>query len=193
MRRWPRFEGSNMKNGMPISALSEFVNEVRETPEEGVACYGVRATWETATRLAVSSQTMRMGGRAVARNFTWKIDEPRQLLGTNHGPTPQEMLLSSVAACISIAFMMGATARGVQVESLEIEFTGALDLRGFMGVEGARATGFPKLGYVLRVAADAPAEVLDEIHKAAVDHSPNAQTIIHATPIQGQLEAKNTE
>lgn len=76
-----------MNNGLPVSALSEFVNEVKQAPEEGVACYGVRATWESATRFQARSETMRMGGRAIARNFTWKIDEPRQLLGTNHAPT----------------------------------------------------------------------------------------------------------
>ncbi len=180
-----------MKNGLPVSALSEFVNEVKQLPEEGVASYGVRATWESATRFQARSETMRMGGRAVARDFTWKIDEPRQLLGTNHAPNPQELLLSGVAACISIAFMMGATARGVQIESLEIEFVGSLDLRGFMGVEGAKATGFPDLSYVLRVVGDAPVEVLDEIHRAAVAHSPNAQTIMRATPITGRIEAHN--
>lgn len=182
-----------MKNGMPVSALSEFVNEVRATPEEGVAAYGVRAAWESATRLSITSQPMHLGGRAVARNFTWKIDEPRQLLGTNHAPNPQEMLLSGVAACVSIAFMMGATARGVQVDSLEIEFTGALDLRGFMGVDGAKTTGFPELTYTLRVAADAPASVLEEIHRAALAHSPNAQTILKATPINGRLEVESSE
>lgn len=74
-----------MKNGLPVSALSEFVNEVRAAPGEAKASYGVHARWETGTRLVASAEPMHLGGRCVARSFSWKIDEPRQLLGANHG------------------------------------------------------------------------------------------------------------
>lgn len=177
-----------MKNGLPVSALSEFVNEVRAAPGEAKASYGVHARWETGTRLAASAEPMHLGGRCVARSFSWKIDEPRQLLGANHGPNPQELLLSGVAGCIGVAFVMGATARGVQIESLEIVLEGDLDLRGFMGLGGTPATGFPAIRYTLRVAADAPRETLDEIRREALAHSPNAQTIMSAVPFVGDLE-----
>lgn len=174
---------------MPVTALSEFVNEAIAEPKEASAAYAVRTEWESATRFAVSTQPMRLGGRRVARSFSWKLDEPRQLLGSNHAANPQELLLSGVAGCIGIAFVMGATARGVQIESLEIELSGELDLRGFLGLGDGASPGFAGLSYVMRVAADAPLALLKELCRDAIAHSPNAQTILNAVPIEGELIA----
>src|SRR5262249_29770192 len=110
-----------MRNSMSASALSEFVNEVRERPEEGALSYGVHLTWESGTRSQVEAKTMTVGPHRVSRSFRWKVDEPRQLLGTNHAPNPQEYLLSGLGACIAVSFLAGASAMGIQVETLEVE------------------------------------------------------------------------
>jgi uncharacterized OsmC-like protein len=177
-----------MKNNLPVAALSEFVNEVRSTPGEARATYAVTGVWRTGTRLDVSTGSMSIGGRCVPRTFSWTVDEPRQLLGSNHGPNPQELLLSGLAGCLAVAFVAGATARGVQIASLEIEVSAELDLQGFMGLDGQSATGFPEIAYQLRVDADASAEVLESLHRDAVAHSPNAQTIANPVALRGELE-----
>src|SRR5215470_9104143 len=99
-----------MRNSISVSALSEFVNEVREVPEEGAASYGVRLDWESGARARVQAKTMTLGPHRISRSFSWKADEPRQLLGTNHAPNPQELLLSGLGACIMVSFMAGASA-----------------------------------------------------------------------------------
>lgn len=39
-----------MRNSIPTSALSEFVNEVSDNPEEGLMTYGIKIDWESGTR-----------------------------------------------------------------------------------------------------------------------------------------------
>ena len=38
---------------------------------------------------------MRIGPHRVSRSFSWKVDEPRQIMGNNHAPNPQELLSRS--------------------------------------------------------------------------------------------------
>ncbi|MEE9381197.1 MAG: OsmC family protein, partial [Hyphomonadaceae bacterium] len=148
----------------------------------------VTLEWETGTRSRTHARSMMIGPHRAARTFSWKVDEPRQLLGGNHGANPQELLFSAMGSCILVAFVMGATARGVQLETLEIEVDGQLDLRGFMGLANGEATGFSKLTYQIHVAADAGQDVLEEIHQQAIAHSPNAQTLLHGVTLAGSLK-----
>ena len=55
-----------------------------------------------------------------ARQFTWSADEPLAAGGTDSGPTPYEILLGSLAACITITLRLYANHKG-------IELTGADD------------------------------------------------------------------
>lgn len=177
-----------MINNVSTCGLSEFANEVRGAPEEARAGYGVRLSWENGMRSRAEALPMRMGPHTVSRSFSWKIDEPRQLLGANHGPNPQELLLSGLAGCIMAAFVAGATARGAQIGALEIEIEGELDLHGFLGIAPGSAIGFREIRYRLGVEANASAETLEEIRTEAIAHSPNAMTIMNPVSLIGTID-----
>lgn len=178
-----------MRNSLPTAALSEFVNEVAAAPEEAVMDYGVCLDWESGTRATASAKPMRVGPHRVSRSFSWKVDEPRQLMGLNHGPNPQELLLSGLGACLMVAFVAGATAEGIQLESLRIDLDATLDLRGFLGIGSNAPVGFPEIRYTLHVASDATPEQLASLQARAVSHSPNAQTILNPVALTGELIA----
>ena len=178
-----------MRNGIATAALSEFVNEVRETPEEAVMDYGINIAWESGTRSHIEAKPMVVGGHKVSRKFSWKADEPRQLLGTNHAANPQELLLSGLGACMMVSFLAGASSKGIQIESLEIDFAGSLDLRGFMGVDTNGSVGFPNIDYTIKVTGEASAEEFEELHAISVAHSPNAQTMLNQVALNGKIES----
>ena len=48
-----------------------------------------------------------------ARQFTWCSDEPLSVRGTDLGPTPYEILLGSLAACIAITLRLYANHEGI--------------------------------------------------------------------------------
>jgi uncharacterized OsmC-like protein len=178
-----------MRNSLPTAALSEFVNEVTGAPEEAVMDYGVCLDWESGTRSTASAKPMRVGPHRVSRSFSWKVDEPRQLMGLNHGPNPQELLLSGLGACLMVAFVAGATAEGIQLESLRIDLDATLDLRGFLGIGSNAPVGFPEIRYTLHVTSDATPEQLAALQARAVAHSPNAQTILNPVALTGEMIA----
>lgn len=176
-----------MRNNIPTAALSEFVNEVAENPEEGMMNYGIEIDWESGTRSRTQTKPMLIGPHKVSRSFSWKVDEPRQLMGNNHGPNPQELLLSGLGSCMMVAFIAGATAEGIQLESLKIDFSGELDLRGFMGLNTNSTVGFPTINYKIHAVGDATTEQFEELHRKAVAHSPNAQSLINPVELNGEL------
>lgn len=178
-----------MRNSLPTAALSEFVNEVAAHPEEAQMGYGVVLDWESGTRSRAEAKPMRVGPHRVSRSFAWKADEPRQLMGNNHGPNPQELLLSGLGACMVVAFVAGATAEGIQIESLRLDMDATLDLRGFLGLGSNAPVGFPEIRYTLHVTADASPEQLSALHAKAVVHSPNAQTILNPVALKGAIVA----
>lgn len=176
-----------MRNNIPTAALSEFVNEVSNNPEEGLMTYGIEIDWESGTRSKIGTKPMLVGPHRVSRSFTWKADEPRQLMGNNHGPNPQELLMSGLGSCMMVAFVAGATAEGIQLESVKIDFDGQLDLRGFMGLGTNSTVGFPEISYTIHVVGDGTPEQFEELHKKAISHSPNAQTIMNPVQLNGQI------
>lgn len=182
-----------MRNNIPTAALSEFVNEVSENSEEGFMNYGVEIDWESGTRSRTQTKPMLIGPHRVNRSFTWKADEPRQLMGNNHGPNPQELLLSGLGSCMMVSFIAGATAEGIQLESVKIDFEGTLDLRGFMGIGTNSTVGFPEIRYKIHVTGDATKEQFEELHRKSVAHSPNAQTMINPVHLDGEIISTKIE
>lgn len=176
-----------MRNSIPTSALSEFVNEVASSPEEALMDYGIEINWESGTRSRTETKSMKVGPHQVSRSFTWKADEPRQLMGNNHGPSPQELLLSGLGSCMMVSFIAGTTAEGIQLESVKIDFDATLDLRGFMGLGTNATVGFPEIRYKIYVTGDATPEQFAELHRKSVSHSPNAQTILNPVGLTGEI------
>ena len=182
-----------MRNAIPTAALSEFVNEVSDKPEEAMMTYGIEINWESGTRSRTETKPMMVGPHHVSRSFVWKADEPRQLMGNNHGPNPQELLLSGLGSCMMVSFIAGATAAGIQLETMRIDFDATLDLRGFFGLGTNSTVGFPEIRYQIHVTGDATPEEFEALHRKAVTHSPNAQTILNPVPLKGNIFSTRIE
>ena len=176
-----------MRNSISVSALSEYVNEIKESQAEGIAKYGVELNWESGTRSRVKALPMEIGPHRVNREFEWIIDEPRQLLGTNQAPNPQEYLLSGMGACILVSFTVGASIMEIQLESLKVTVKGELNLAGFLAVDPNAPVGFKTLNYIIEVSGDGSKEQFEQLKEKAIAHSPNAMTIMKGADLQGEL------
>ena len=177
-----------MRNSIAVSGLSEYINEIKETPSEGIAKYGVQLDWQSGTRSIAKALPMEIGAHKVNRDFSWVIDEPRQLLGTNHAPNPQEYLLSGVGACILVGFTVGASMLEIQLETLKVSVKGNLNLAGFLGVDENASIGFERIEYTIEVVGDGTKEQFETLRDKAIAHSPNAMSIMNNVQIEGSLK-----
>jgi putative redox protein len=55
------------------------------------------------------------------RTHTVVVDEPSELGGHDDGPTPQELLIGSLASCTAITLQMYAERKGWDIGDLEVE------------------------------------------------------------------------
>ncbi len=55
-----------------------------------------------------------------ARQFTWQGDEPPGAGGKDAGPTPSELLLGGLAACISLTLRLYANHKGIQLDGVDV-------------------------------------------------------------------------
>lgn len=176
-----------MRNGLPAAGLSELAHEIRDDPAQGIARYGVALRWLSGTRAQVTTLPATIGRQRVQREFTWLIDEPRQLGGTNHAPNPQEYLLSGLGACLMVGFAVGATVTGIQLETLEVEVHATLDLAGFFAAREGAPVPMTGIDYTIRVAGDGTSQQFEQLRRQAEAQSPNAMSLLRGVPIRGRL------
>lgn len=176
-----------MRNGIPAAGLSELAHEIRDDAGQGIASYGVSVRWLSGTRAQVTTLPMRIGAHRVNRDFSWMIDEPRQLGGANHAPNPQEYLLSGLGACLMVGFAVGATVMGIQLSTLEVEVAASLDLAGFLGAREGAAVPLAGIEYTIRVDGDGTPEQFERLREQAEAHSPNAMSLARGVPLTGRV------
>ena len=174
-------------NGLDVDALTNVIREITEDPAKGHVEFRVRTEWrgQTRSRSAVTSYTI--GGQKVHRAFTIDADEPFELLGRNTAPNPQELLMTALNACITVGYVAGAAVKGITLDKLEIETAGALDLRGFLGIDASVPPGYDTIRYVVRIKGNGTREQFQEIHDTVIKTSPNYFNITRPVRLDAQL------
>jgi uncharacterized OsmC-like protein len=174
-------------NGLDVEALKGVMREIEQDPAKGQVEFRVRSEWRGQTRSRTSVDSYSIGGQAVHRHFTIDADEPFELLGRNTAPNPQELLMTALNACITVGYVAGASMKGIALEKLEIETSGRLDLRGFLGLDPAVPAGYDTIHYVVRIKGGGTSEQFREIHETVAKTSPNYFNLSRPIAIDARL------
>ncbi|GAA4296357.1 OsmC family protein [Mycobacterium paraffinicum] len=175
-------------NGIDVEALGQFAETVSQDVSNGSVQFAVKTQWEGQTRSTTTVKSYSLGGKRYARDFTIRADEPVELLGTSTAPNPQELVMAGLNACMTVGYAAVAATKGIAIRSLEIETTGELDLRGFLGLDEAVNPGYDEIHYTVRIDADATPEQIQEIHDAVRRTSPNFANCAKAIRMIPKLE-----
>jgi len=175
-------------NGIDVDAMHEVIEEIKKDPAKGVVEFKVKTGWKGQTRSETAVESYKLAGNEIKRRFTIKADEPLELLGENTSPNPQELLMAALNACISVGYVAGAAVNGITLSKLEIETTGRLDLRGFLGLDPNIKPGYESLQYVVRIAGNGRPEQFNEIHENVMKTSPNYFNLSEPVKLEGKLE-----
>lgn len=132
-----------------------------------------------------SSVATRTSGLAIdgtSRDFTVRVDEPTELGGTDTGPNPVELLLTSLGTCQAIALTSFAPKFDVLLDAVRVQVEGDIDLTGFLGTADVRP-GFQELRVTLHVSTDASQEALDALVAYTDTHCPVGDTLSKGTRV----------
>lgn len=174
-------------NGIDLEALGGVIRDIKEDPSRGIVAFRVKSDWQGRTRSRATVDSYRIGGQEVARKFAIDVDEPFELLGENTAANPQEMLMTALNACIMVGYVVGASNEGIRLDSVEIETTGELDLRGFLGIDAAVPPGYESIAYTVRIKGDGTPAQFQRIHDTVRRTSPNYFNVSRPIRIDSKL------
>lgn len=143
----------------------------------------VTETDETET-FAISAESRTETHTVVeARDFTFSVDEPTELGGTNAGPNPVEYLLGSLAGCLNVVGHAVAKEQDIEVRTIEIDIEGDLDPRKFLGESDEPRPGYQQVAVTLAVDSPATDDQLATWLEIVEERCPVSDTIANATPV----------
>jgi uncharacterized OsmC-like protein len=175
-------------NGIDLPALGDFVQQVAADAGKGAVRFKVLTKWSGQTRSETTVEGYELGGEKIARRHKIVADEPGELLGTDTAPNPQELLMSALNACMAVGYVAQSSIRGIELTTLEIETSGELDLRGFLGIDETVPPGYRQLDYTVRIGGNGTPEQFREIHQGVMKTSPNFFNLNQPICMNGRLE-----
>ncbi|MTI30158.1 OsmC family protein [Xanthovirga aplysinae] len=174
-----------MLNGINLKGLQQYVDLIKNAPNEAKSSYGITATWDGGVKTIVNTHNQKVGSKEIKKDFHFQIGEPKELLGDNSLPTPQDYLLGGLAGCMMVGFVVEASKRDIQLKSVKLTIEGDLDLRGFLKISADVPIGFDKVFFHFDVEGNGSKEQYDEIVASVQQFSPNYKTI--ADPVEFAL------
>lgn len=159
-------------NEVDIERVNALKAAMRNDPAAGRKTLTALASWNGGAH-----------STTIARNFVIAADEPVALGGTDRGASPTELLLTALATCIMIGIAYSAAEDGIEVESIEIDVAGDLDLGGFLEIGGVRP-GLEEARLTVRVDAAASREKIEELVNHGYRRSPVAASLEGRVPVR---------
>ena len=174
-------------NGIDVAGVRALIEAVQDDSRRGMTNWKVSSAWRGGTRSRAQIEGYGLGGNEIRRQFSIDIDEPAELGGTNAFPNPQEHLIAALNACLTVGYAAICSLQGIRLDKLEIVTEGAIDLRGFLGLDEEIAPGYETLKYSVTIKGDATPEQFAKIHEMVMATSPNFYNVSRAIPIQASL------
>ncbi len=187
----PRREKVAM-NGVDVPTLFATINAVGDQPD--LAKFQFRATnrWVRGThsRTRIDGFSGAGGEHAQTANFEYDGDHPPVLCGKGNAPTPVEFLLHAIAACITAGIGNIASARGVELESVECTVEGDVDVQGLLGLSKDVRNGYEALRLTYKIKGDADEATLRKIVAQSQARSAVYDVLTNGVPVSIELDAE---
>jgi uncharacterized OsmC-like protein len=110
----------------------------------------------------------------------------RAIGGLHDAPTPGDMLCAALAACQDSSVRMVANILGVTLESLEVEVTGDVDVRGTLAMNAEVPVGFRAIRCAVRLKASEGTDprLLEKLRIASERSCVVQQTLLHPPRVE---------
>jgi uncharacterized OsmC-like protein len=174
-------------NGIAVDALRDKAAAIRANPALGRTRWSATTRWVGGTRSDTKISESEFGGERLKKDFTLRVDEPLELCGTNQHANPLEYLLAAMNASMTVGYIAQCALAGIVVKELTIETSGAVDLRGFLGLDDKVKAGFDELVYTVHLKADATPVQLERVHDAVCRTSPNLFNLSQPVRLRSRL------
>lgn len=175
-------------NGIDIDSLRGTIGELEKDPDLGRCQFRLKNRWIEGTRNIGRVSTYYAVKQEMEHPQTFEVaaDEPPIISGNDTAITPVENLLAALASCVTSSIVLHASVRGIDIEQLESEVEGDMDLNGFVGLSEV-PKGFQEIRIKLRVKSDADPELIEQL----ASFSPTLNTISQGAKVRMEVEKRS--
>jgi len=179
----------NMVNGVNLDVLQTTINNIQQDPELAKCRFHITNKWISGTHNRSLASSFYGAKQEIQHESTLELnsDEPTILAGNDKAPNPVEHLLNSLAGCITTGMVAHAAVRGIEIQELESELEGDIDIRGFLGLEPDVPRELTEIRIKVKVKADP--ENIEKLRELA-EFSPIYNTLTKGVKVDMQIEPK---
>ena len=135
-----------MIHGVNITQTQETIEHVTQDPELGAFRFRARNKWkhgsqntaEIADFYGVKTENQHKSAYPI------EMDEPTMLLGKDEAANPAEILLAALSGCMTTTLAYYSAKAGLEIECIESEYDGDVDLQGFLGTDSMKSMSVSK-------------------------------------------------
>ncbi len=173
-------------NGIDLSVVQETVKAMQQDPDFARCQFRVHNQWIDGDHSRTTIESFYAGKQENSHQTPFQLDadEPPMLAGRDEAPNPVEHLLNSLATCVTTSMVAHAAVRGIEIEELECDIEGDIDLRGFFGLENDVPKGFQNIRVTFQAKSDADSETL----KSLAEFSPTYNTLLSGVDIDLRVQ-----
>jgi len=152
-------------NGVNVQALLDAREALKGAP--GATAFTWRATckWQTGTYSKTDVKGFFGLGQEQSHKTetSFEADHPEIFAAEDRGITPIEYILVGLASCLTAGIAAVAQNRGVQLNSVESQLEGKMDIRGILGMDSDVRNGYDDIKVTFKIDADAPRKEIEAI------------------------------
>jgi uncharacterized OsmC-like protein len=173
------------RNGVDVASLFATIGVVRDQPSLGRFQFRSRHDWVSGTHNRGTIEGFYGAGQEHlhTRPTTIDADHPAVLVGADNGPTPAELLLNALGACLMSGLANIAAARGIDLRGVTATVEGDIDLRGILGLDEGVRNGYEAIRVVFHVDGDADPEKLAALIQQSRARSAVFDVVTNGVPV----------
>jgi uncharacterized OsmC-like protein len=177
-----------VNNGVDMDSLGSTVQAIKENPKLGKSKFRVHNLWISGGHNTTEVGKFFALGREIEhkRMFDLYADEPAVAGGKDEAANPVEHLLHALASCVTTSIVAHAAVNGIEIEELESQLEGDIDLRGFLGLDNSVPRGYQNIRISFKVKTDP--NNIDKLRKLAL-FSPVYNSLTQGTYIELEIKA----
>ncbi|HEY8549012.1 MAG TPA: OsmC family protein [Vicinamibacterales bacterium] len=182
-------------NGVDVEAFERLLETLKNDPRTAAFQFRSSTKWKDGAVVASTFAGYRRDGLHIARPVahTLASDEPPALLGTGTAVGPTGHLLHALSHSLAVAMVYYGAAQGIEIEALNIDAEGTLDLQGLLGLDERVKPGFKQIHLNVRVDSPCPPERIRRLLQYAQGRSPVWQTVSQPVSIDWRFDIDATD
>ena len=146
-----------VNNGVNVQALLGAREALTKAPEAAKFKWRATVKWINGTHSRSTVETFYGLGEEQKHKtpFTFEADHPEVFASEDKAATPVELVLASLASCLTAGVAAVAQARDIQLRSVSATLEAGMDIRGILGADADVRNGFDGIKVAFKIDADA--------------------------------------